>query len=156
MPAYLGIFVWAPFFDSLWIGDLTRFGLGWLIGRAVVGALLCYGLLFFIPASLGLRWRRPTGIVAASTFGTVGSEWITGVAVGVANIVWYAVAIDYAVDSTLLGLQSCGLIDPRQLQRMGPWSDRSQEPGLSVHGPLLDLHHGDGRPVAAARSGRGS
>ena len=121
-PTYLGVFVWAPFFDSLWIGDLTQFGLVWLIGRAVVGASLCFGLLFLVPASLGLRYRRPIGIVAAATFGTVGSEWITGVAVGLANIIWYAVAIDYAVDSTLVGLQSCGLIAAASLRAwdLGP------------------------------------
>jgi cytosine permease len=120
--SYLGIFVWAPFFDSLWIGDLTRFGVDSLIGRAVVGALLCYGLLFLVPALLGFRYRQSVGIVASSTFGTLGSEWITGVAVGLANILWYAVAIDYAVDSTLLGLHSCGLIDTASLRAwdLGP------------------------------------
>jgi cytosine permease len=109
-PAYLGIFVWAPFFDSLWIGDLTRFPLATLIGSAVFASLLCFGLLFYIPASWGFQTGRPLGIVAASTFGTVGSEWITGVAVGLACIFWYAIAIDYAVDSILLGLSSCGLL----------------------------------------------
>ena len=109
-PAYLGLFVWPRFFDSLWIEDLTRFSLTWLIGTGVFGSLLCFGLLYYIPASWGFRTGRPLGIVAASTFGTVGSEWITGVAVGLACIVWYAVGIDYAVESTLLGLQACGLI----------------------------------------------
>ena len=121
-PAYLGIFVWAPFFDSLWIGDLTRFPLSSLIGSAVFASLLCFSLLYYIPARWGFQTGRPLGIVAASTFGTVGSEWITGVAVGVASIVWYAVAINYAVDSTLLGLQSCGLVTGERLQRwdLGP------------------------------------
>ena len=41
-----------------------------------------------------------------------GSEWITGVAIAVANIVWYAVAINYAIDTTLLGLHACDLIAP--------------------------------------------
>ena len=110
-PAYLGIFVWAPFFDSLWTADLTRFPLASLIACAVFASLLCFFCpLCHIPASWGFQAGRPLGILAASTFGTVGSEWITGVAVSVATIVWYAVAIDYAVDSTLLGLQSCGLI----------------------------------------------
>ena len=109
-PAYLGIFVWAPFFESLWIGDLTRFPLTSLIGSAVFASLLCFGLLYYIPATWGFQTGRPLGILAASTFGTVGSEWVTGVAVGIASIVWYAVAIDYAVDSNLLGLRACGLI----------------------------------------------
>ena len=121
-PAYLGIFVWAPFFDSLWTGDLARYPLWSLIGSAVVASLLCFGLLYFIPAMWGFRTGRPLGIVAASTFGTVGSEWITGVAVGVGSIVWYAVAIDYAVDSTLLGLKACGLVAADRLQawHLGP------------------------------------
>ena len=118
LPTYLGIFVWAPFFDSLWIGDLAQFGLVWLICRAVLGALLCYALFYLVPASLGLRCRKPIGLVAAATFGTIGSEWITGVAVGLASILWYAVAIDYAVDSTLLGLQSCGFFT---MASLSPW-----------------------------------
>ena len=115
-PAYLGIFVWAPFFDSLWIGDLTRFPLPSLIGSAVFASLLCFGLLFYIPASWGFQTGRPLGVVAASTFGTTGSEWMTGVAVGVACIFWYGIAIDYAVDSTLLGLYSCGLLTVENLR----------------------------------------
>jgi cytosine permease len=126
-PAYLGVFVWAPFFDSLWIGDITRFRLELLIGSAVLASLLCYGLLFQVPASWGLRTGRALGIIAASTFGTVGSEWITGIAVGAASIVWYAVAIDYAVDSTLLGLRCCRLItiDSLRMWDLGPIAVKS-------------------------------
>jgi cytosine permease len=115
-PAYLGVFVWAPFFDSLWTDGLTRFSLASLIGSAVFASLLCFGLLYYIPASSGFQTGRPLGIVAASTFGTVGSEWITGVGVGIASIFWYAVAIDFAVDTTLLGLQACRLIAADNLQ----------------------------------------
>jgi hypothetical protein len=49
----------------------------------------------------------------------VGSEWITGVAVAAADVVWYAVAIDAAIEYTLLGLASCGLLSP---QTLGQWS----------------------------------
>jgi len=120
-PAYLGLFVWAPFFDQLWIGDLPRGDLPWLFGIAAAASVLCFGL-FYPAASLGLAARRPLGIVAASTFGTLGSEWMTGVATAVARIVWYAVAIDFAVDSILLGLRACGLISPLVLAgwRLGP------------------------------------
>jgi len=113
-PAYLGLFVWAPFFDQLWAGDLPRGDLPSLLVSAGAASALCF-CLFYPAASWGLAARRPLGIVAASTFGTVGSEWITGVAIAVANIVWYAVAIDWAVDSTLLGLDACGLIAPEAL-----------------------------------------
>jgi cytosine permease len=114
-PAYLGIFVWAPFFDALWVGDLARLPLVWLIASAVFASLVCFGLLYYVPASWGFQTGRPLGVLAASTFGTVGSEWITAIAVGVACIFWYAVAIDYAVDSTLLGLKACGLIAAENL-----------------------------------------
>ena len=45
----------------------------------------------------GYRTGRRLGVVAASTFGTTGSDWLTGVGLAAAEIVWYAVAIDYAV-----------------------------------------------------------
>ena len=118
-PAYLGLFVWAPFFDALWVGDFTRFSLSWLIAGAVIASLLCFGLFYFVTASWGFRVRQPLGIVAASTFGTTGSEWLTGVMVGFAAVVWYAVAIDYAVESTFLGLRSCGLLASGSVQ---PWN----------------------------------
>ncbi len=51
-------------------------------------------------------------MVAASTFGAAGSEWLCGIAIALAAVVWYAVAINFAVDSTLLGLRACGLIIP--------------------------------------------
>jgi cytosine permease len=121
LPAYLGLFSWAPFFDQLWVSDLPRHGLPWLFGTAFVASLVCL-CLFYLAASWGLTARRPLGIVAASTFGTSGSEWITGVAIAAAQVVWYAVAIDFAVDSILVGLRACGLIEPRALAgwHLGP------------------------------------
>jgi cytosine permease len=111
-PAYLTIFVWAPFFDPLWAHDIRRYGLFWLAGSAVVAAVLCYGLFYYPAAMWGFRTGRRLGVVAASTFGTAGSDWLTGVAFAVAEIVWYAVAIDYAVQATFLGLVACGLLPP--------------------------------------------
>jgi hypothetical protein len=120
-PAYLGLFVWGPFFDQLWSGDLPQGELASLFGTAIAASVLCF-CVFYVAASWGLSARRPLGIVAASTFGTVGSEWITGVAIAVASLVWYAVAIDWAVDSTLLGLRATGLIAPESLAgwHLGP------------------------------------
>ena len=65
-------------------------------------------------------------MVAASTFGTAGSEWITGIGIGVAQLVWYAVAIDYGVDSTLRGLITWGFVPANVLGRweLGPLSLR--------------------------------
>ena len=121
-PAYLGLFVWGPFFDQLWVGDLSRSHPAWLVGEAIIGSLLCYLLFYHALAWWGFRSRQRLSIVAASTFGTLGSEWITGVAIAVASIVWYAVAVNYAIDSTLLGLHSCGLIGRSSLigMELGP------------------------------------
>ena len=60
--------------------------------------------------------------MAASTFGTIGSEWINGIGIAIASIVWYAVAVNYAVDSTLLGLHACGFIERSSLSglKLGP------------------------------------
>ncbi len=118
-PAFLGLFVWAPFFDVLWASDVARFALPWLIARASVATLLCYTFYYLAPAIWGWRTGRPAGIVAASTFGAVGSEWITGIAVAVASIVWYAVALDYGIESTLIGLRTCGLLPANALNH---WS----------------------------------
>ena len=76
--------------------------------------------------SVSLCWGFRTGLalemLAASTFGTAGSRWLTGAAVGLANVAVNAVAIDFAVNSTLLGLLAWGLIDPAVLVRwkLGP------------------------------------
>jgi len=109
------MFVWGPFFDQLWVGNLSRLHPAWLICETIIASLLCYSLFYHPLAWWGFRTRQRLSIVAASTFGTVGSEWITGVGIGVASIVWYAVAVNYAIESTLLGLHSCGLIERSSL-----------------------------------------
>src|SRR5262249_18984480 len=70
----------------------------------------------------GYRTGRRLGVVAASTFGATGSDWVTGIVLAAAEIVWYAVAIDYAVQSTLLGLVTGGLLSPGVLAnwQIGP------------------------------------
>ena len=121
-PAYLGLFVWGPFFDQLWLADLLRSHPAWLVGEALLASILCY-LLFYLPlAWWGLHTRQGLATVSASTFGTLGSEWINGLGIAMASVVWYAVAVNYAVDSTLLGLQACGLIERSSLNgiELGP------------------------------------
>ena len=78
----------------------------------------------------GYRTGRPLGVVAASTFGTTGSGWLTGIGLAAAEVVWYAVAIDYAVNATFLGLVTAGLLPPGVLAdwQVGP---------LTLRGPLF-------------------
>jgi cytosine permease len=109
-PAYLTIFIWGPFFDPLWRHDIAVDGLARLTGSAAVAAVLCFALFYYPAATWGYRTGRRLGVVAASTFGVAGSEWLTGPILAVAEVVWYAVAIDYAVQSTMLGLVTGGLL----------------------------------------------
>jgi cytosine permease len=114
-PAYAGLFVWVPFHDR--VGAYLLFPGGpWLqVASAILAILACYVLLFYVPAIWGLGARQRLSVVAASTFGTSGSEWITGVLVGLAAVVWFAVAIAMSLRMTFLGLLSLGLIEPSDI-----------------------------------------
>ncbi|MBV8488014.1 MAG: hypothetical protein JO161_07020, partial [Planctomycetaceae bacterium] len=61
-------------------------------------------------------------VVAASTFGTSGSEWITGLGVAAGALVVWAVSLWTAIRVTLLGLLACRLIDASALApvHLGP------------------------------------
>ena len=93
----------------------------------MAAAIACYAILYYPAATLGFRARRTASAVAASTFGTTGSEWLTGIGVGLANIIWYAVALDYAAATVFLGLRACGLVQASSLAdwNWGPVSIKS-------------------------------
>ena len=93
--------------------------LGWLIATAVLAVLACHFLLYDIPAMWGWTSGRRLGVVAASTFGTTGSEWVTGVGLGLGGLAFYAISIDMAIKLIMLGLLSGGLIDQDVFK---PWS----------------------------------
>jgi hypothetical protein len=115
VPAYLGIFIWTPFYDRLWINDLLRENLAWLFASAVGAGIVCHVLFYRGLADWGFRTGLPVEMLATSTFGTAGARWITGVAVGLANVLIAAIAVDFSISSTLLGLCSCRLLDPANL-----------------------------------------
>jgi cytosine permease len=121
-PAYLNLFIWAPFFDQLWAGRQVQSGIPWLFVDAILGSLICFGL-YLTAASWGLSARKPLLVVASSTFGATGAEWLCGVAVAIAGVALYAIGINFGVDATLLGLRTCGLIDESGLAawRAGPF-----------------------------------
>jgi hypothetical protein len=123
-PAYLGIFVWAPFYDALWVGDLRRFHLARLFASAIGAAVLCHWLFYSGLAGWGFRTGVPLERLAGSTYGKAGARWLLGLASGLANLLIFAVAIDFAVGTTLLGLGSCGLVDRSALDlwKLGPLS----------------------------------
>jgi hypothetical protein len=118
-PAYAGLFVWVPFHDRLGTCLLGSERLGWLLSTAVLAILACYILLYYVPAIWGLQSRQRLSVVAASTFGTSGAAWITGVLVGLGALVWFAVAIAMSLRMTFLGLFSLDLLRAADL-RMWP------------------------------------
>jgi hypothetical protein len=109
------VFLWPPFYDRLWVNDLVRFHLGWLVATAVGAAVICHVFFYSGLADWGFRTGLSVETLARSTFGTAGSRWLAGVAIGLANVVIWAIAIDFAVESTLLGLVSSGLLDDAHL-----------------------------------------
>ena len=117
-PAYAGVFIWIPILDRLGTCLPGQTSLGWLAAAAVLAASACCFLLFNIPAMWGLTAGRRLGVVGATTFGTTGSEWITGMGVGLGALAYYAVSVGMAIKLILLGLLSCSLIDPSVFK---PW-----------------------------------
>src|SRR5205823_13086597 len=114
-PNFIGLFLWIAFYDQLAAPSLKVGGLVPSLLGAIVAGLLGYLLLFYVPAMWGLETGRPLVGVAASTFGEAGATWIPGLLLGVAQVVWFAVAIHYATDFTLKGLGNFSLLDPQRL-----------------------------------------
>src|SRR5436305_8513850 len=117
-PKYIGLFLWVVYFDQLGRRTLVVGGLKPALLGAAVAGLLCYMLLYYVPAMWGFRSGKPLTTLGTSTFGATGSTWITGVLIGLAQVVWFAVATFYATELTFEGLVSCRLMDPRSLQPM--------------------------------------
>jgi len=131
-PAYAGVFLWVPFFDRLGRETLPSAPWPLLVGAALVAAILCNLLLFRIPALWGFRSGGRLSTVAASTFGVQGSIRLIGPSLGLAAVVWYAVALSYALDLTFRALFECGFLSPASLK---PW----QLGGLTLKPPIVLL-----------------
>jgi hypothetical protein len=121
-PAFAGLFIWIPLLDPIGAMVVGETSLGWLAATAVLAAIACHALLYSIPALWGWQAGRRLSLVAASAFGTDGSEWITGVCVGLAAVLIQAVSISVAIRLTLQGLVSCHLAGPSALEswKIGP------------------------------------
>ena len=121
-PAYAGVFIWVPFFDQLSRDTLPYAPWPVLVCAGLVAAILCDLLLFRAPALWGYRSEGRFSVVAAATIGLQGSKWITGPLLGLAAVVWQAVALSYALDLIFRALIECHLIEPSVLVqwRLGP------------------------------------
>src|SRR5262249_29842453 len=131
-PAYTGVFIWEPFLDRLGVPLAGGTSVARLAAVAVLTAIARYTLLYLVPASSGWAAGGRLRLIGASTFGTLGSEWVAGVAVGFGAIVLYAVSTFMALRLTLLGLIACGQVAPSALDSwtMGP---------LRVEAPVILL-----------------
>jgi hypothetical protein len=115
-PRYIALFLLVVYFDQLPRRPLAIGGLLPSAGGLAIGAIFAV-LLFFRPLALsGLVSRGRLEDVCARTFGP-GAAWLVpGLTMGLAHVVWFAVAIDYATDVSLRGLVGLGLIDASVLQ----------------------------------------
>ncbi len=129
-PSYIALFLWVGFFDQLAGTTLAIGGLAWSALGAATAGLLCYQLLYYVPAMWGHAARRPLAGVAQSTFGTAGAHLVPGALMGLVQIGWLAVATYYATDFTLKGLAVGRLIDPRLLDPIA-WR------GVGLRSPLF-------------------
>lgn len=115
-PVYIGLFLWIAFFDQIGRRTVPTAGLLWPALGAIVAGPLNYWLLFHGPAMWGQRTGRPLATVSTATFGTTGAKLVPGLLIGVAQVVWFAVAVGYGVDLTLRALGLVQLVDPRTMR----------------------------------------
>jgi cytosine permease len=115
-PHYIGLFLWIAYTDGLAVRTLPVGGLPATVLGAMVAGGLCFLLLYYAPAMLGLRSGRSLIDVAAPAFGERGATWLPGVLIGVVQVIWFAVALSYAIDFTFRGLVVLRLLDGRHLQ----------------------------------------
>ena len=117
-PQYIALFLWVAYFDQIGRRTLPLGGLGPAVLGAAVAGVLCYLLLYRAPAMWGFRTGKPPTELGASTFGATGASWFNGLMVGLAQVVWFAVATHYATDLTFRGLVAIGLMSPEYLLPM--------------------------------------
>ncbi len=129
-PYYIGLFLWVVFFDQLGMRALPVGGVLWAVLGAAVAGPLCFLLLFRVPATLGQATGKPLPELAESSFGVGGARWVPGLLLGLAEIVWFAVAASYATDLTLRGLAEVRFLDERTFRTISVG-------GLRLKGPLF-------------------
>jgi cytosine permease len=103
-PTYAGIFLWVAFYKQIAEGTLTQASLGICLAALVLAGVLCYGLFYRVPATLGMKTGYPLYVVGSSTFGTKGGYLMPGLLMGLLQIGWFAVATFVAADFILKGL----------------------------------------------------
>ena len=127
-PYYIGFFLWVVFFDQLGLRALPVGGVLWAALGAAVAGPLCYLLLFRVPATWGQATGKPLHELAESSFGAAGARWVPGLLTGLAEVVWFSVAVSYATDFTLRGLAEVRFLDDRTFRTVSLGGLRLKSP----------------------------
>lgn len=114
-PRYIALYLLVIYLDQLTGRTLAVGGVGPTLLGLTAGGVLAFLLLFYPSAIWGLRTRRPFEGVATATFGTTGARWLSRGVIGLVEVVWFAVALYYAIDLTGRALAAYGLLDFGQL-----------------------------------------
>lgn len=123
-PRYIALFLLVVYYDQLSRRTLAVGGLLPSVAGLLIGAFLAV-ILFFRPLALsGVVGRIRLEEACARVFGRQAAWLLPGLLMGLAHIVWFAVAIDYAIDLAFRGLVSMRLLDPSHLGTQTLWGRR--------------------------------
>ncbi len=103
-PTYAGIFLWVGFYLKISEPTIGYADISTCLWGLLVAGLLCFGLYYYVPATLGMQTGHPLYVVGTSTFGTTGGYLIPGLMMGVLQIGWVAVVGAVSADFIMKGL----------------------------------------------------
>jgi cytosine permease len=103
-PTYAGIFLWVGFYLKLAEPTIGYADVSVCLWGLLVAGLLCFGLYYYVPATLGMQTGHPLYVVGTSTFGTTGGYLIPGLMMGALQIGWVAVVGAVSADFIMKGL----------------------------------------------------
>jgi cytosine permease len=103
-PTYAGIFLWVGFYLKIAEPTIGYADVSVCLWGLLVAGLLCFGLYYYVPATLGMQTGHPLYVVGTSTFGTTGGYLIPGLMMGALQIGWVAVVGAVSADFIMKGL----------------------------------------------------
>lgn len=111
-PRYIALFLLVVYLDQLAPRTLPLAGLLPAIVGLVLAGVVCHFWLFRPVAARGLLGRARLEDLGMQTLGERGCNWVLRPLMGLVHVVWFAVTIHYAIEYSLTGLISLGLVDP--------------------------------------------
>jgi cytosine permease len=129
-PRYIALFLLAVYYDQLAPLTLAVGGLGPSLLGLLAAGVACYALLYRPAALWGLEARQPFERVARRTFGDAGAPWLAAGVLALTQVLWFAVAIFYAIELSFRALVAFGLLGRGHLEPIS-WH------GWTLAGPLF-------------------